>query len=196
VETTFFDEDDTRSNMIRLVSNRFTKIINVPNMKDHGAAGVTGCLKNIAYGSFSNVARSHSGAVTNTYSFIGTLASVEPLHSRTVLQVMDGLRGVWHGGPFSPNRKFRFYPKQMMFGTDPVAIDRLLLDVIENQRKSQHALSVWDRSASHVNPEARDYETNPNVNHFVREPGHIEYAAGLGLGIYDRNKIKVTKIEL
>jgi uncharacterized protein (DUF362 family) len=196
VETTFFDEDDTRSNMIRLVSNRFTKIINVPNMKDHGAAGVTGCLKNIAYGSFSNVARSHSGAVTNTYSFIGTLASVEPLHSRTVLQVMDGLRGVWHGGPFSPNRKFRFYPKQMIFGTDPVAIDRLLLDVIENQRKSEHALSVWDRSVSHVNPEARDYETNPNVNHFVREPGHIEYAASLGLGVYDRDKIKVKKIDL
>jgi uncharacterized Fe-S center protein len=165
-------------------------------MKDHGAAGVTGCLKNIAYGSFSNVARSHSGAVTNTYSFIGTLASVEPLHSRTVLQVMDGLRGVWHGGPFSPNRKFRFYPKQMMFGTDPVAIDRLLLDVIENQRKSEHALSVWDRSVSHVNPEARDYETNPNVNHFVREPGHIEYAASLGLGVYDRDKIKVKKIDL
>jgi len=196
VETTFFDEDDTRSNMIRLVSNRFTKIINVPNMKDHGAAGVTGCLKNIAYGSFSNVARSHSGAVTNTYSFIGTLASVEPLHSRTVLQVMDGLRGVWHGGPFSPDRKFRFYPKRMMFGTDPVAIDRLLLDIIENQRKSEHALSVWDRSASHVNPEARDYERNPNVNHFVREPGHIQYAASLGLGVYDLDKIKVTKIEV
>jgi uncharacterized protein (DUF362 family) len=196
VETTFFDEDDTRSNMIRLVSNRFTKIINVPNMKDHGAAGVTGCLKNIAYGSFSNVARSHSGAVTNTYSFIGTLASVEPLHSRTVLQVMDGLRGVWHGGPFSPSRKYRFYPKQMMFGTDPVAIDRLLLDVIDDKRKSEHALSVWDRSSSHVNPQARDYESNPNVNHFVREPGHIEYAAHLGLGVYDLAKIKVTKIEV
>jgi uncharacterized protein (DUF362 family) len=196
VETTFFDEEDTRSNMIRLVANRFTKIINVPNMKDHGAAGVTGCLKNIAYGSFSNVARSHSGSVTNTYSFIGTLASVEPLHSRTVLQVMDGLRGVWHGGPFSPSRKFRFYPKQMMFGTDPVSIDRLLLDVIENKRKAEHALSVWDRSSSHVNPEARDYEYNPSVNHFVREPGHIEYAAHLGLGVYDLDKIKLTKIEV
>jgi uncharacterized protein (DUF362 family) len=196
VETTFFDEEDTRSNMIRLVANRFTKIINVPNMKDHGAAGVTGCLKNIAYGSFSNVARSHSGSVTNTYSFIGTLASVEPLHSRTVLQVMDGLRAVWHGGPFSPSPKFRFYPKQMMFGTDPVSIDRLLLDVIENKRKAEHALSVWDRSSSHVNPEARDYEYNPNVNHFVREPGHIEYAAHLGLGVYDLDKIKLTKIEV
>lgn len=196
VETSFFDEDDTRSNMVRLVSERFTKIINVPNMKDHGAAGVTGCLKNIAYGNFSNVARSHSGAVTNTYSFIGTLASVEPLRSRTVLQVMDGLRGVWHGGPFSPNRKFRFYPKRIMFGTDPVAIDRLLLDIIDNQRKAQGAISVWDRSASHVNPQAPDFEHNPNVNHFVREPGHIEHASTLGLGTYELEKIKITAVEV
>jgi len=195
VETAFFDEDDTRSNLIRLVGNRFTKIVNVPNMKDHGAAGVTGCLKNIAYGSFSNVARSHSGSVTNTYSFIGKLASVEPLRSRTVLQVMDGLRGVWHGGPFSPNRKFRFYPKRMLFGTDPVAVDRLLLDIIDDKRKAEHAVSVWDRSAKHLNA-AGDHDNNPNVNQFVREPGHIEYAASLGLGTYDLDKIKVKSIEV
>ena len=92
----FFGEEDTRSMLVRHVSERFTKIINVPNMKDHGAAGVTGCLKNIAYGNFSNVARSHQNSKTNTLSFIGTLASVEPLRSKTVLQIMDGLRGVWH----------------------------------------------------------------------------------------------------
>jgi len=195
VEATFFDEDDTRSNMARPVANRFTKIVNVPNMKDHGAAGVTGCLKNIAYGSFSNVARSHSGSVTNTYSFIGTLASVEPLRSRTVLQVMDGLRGVWHGGPFSPHRKFRFYPKRLLFGTDPVAADRLLLDIIDDKRKAEHAVSVWDRSTKYVNP-AGDHDNNPNVNQFVREPGHIEYAASLGLGVYELDKIKVKSIEV
>ena len=78
----FFGEDDTRSNMIRLVTETFTKIVNVPNMKDHGAAGVTGCLKNIAYGDFSNVARSHHATKTNTLSFIGTLAMVEPLRSQ------------------------------------------------------------------------------------------------------------------
>ena len=59
VEVNFFGGDDTRSNMIRHISENFTKVINVPVMKDYGAAGVTGCLKNIAYGSFSNVARSH-----------------------------------------------------------------------------------------------------------------------------------------
>ena len=55
-------------------------------MKDHSASGVTGCLKNIAYGEFGNVARSHYKSQTETLTFIGTLAAVEPLRSRTVLQ--------------------------------------------------------------------------------------------------------------
>jgi hypothetical protein len=196
VEANFFDEEDTRSNMSRIIPEHLTKIINVPNMKDHGAAGVTGCLKNIAYGSFSNVARSHSGSITNTYSFIGTLASVEPLRSRTVLQVMDGLRGVWHGGPFSPTRNFRFYPKRMMFGTDPVAIDRLLIDIIDNERKAHHAVSVWDRSPKYVSRSESEHMHDPNKNQFVREPGHIEYAGTLGLGVYGIDKIKVTSVEI
>lgn len=191
VEVDFFGEEDTRSNLVRHVSQRFTKIINVPNMKDHGAAGVTGCLKNIAYGNFSNVARSHQGAKTNTLSFIGTLASVEPLKSKTVLHIMDGLRGVWHGGPFLHADRFRFYPKQMMIGTDPVAIDRLLLDVIEEKRKEEHARSVWDRSADSLH---RGFERDPNANNFVREPGHIEFAAKIGLGTYDKAKIRETPI--
>jgi len=195
VDVNFFGEDDTRSNLVRPVTEHFTKIINVPNMKDHGAAGVTGCLKNIAYGSFSNVARSHSGFKTNTYSFIGTLAAVEPLRSRTVLAIMDGLRGVWHGGPFSPSRKFRFYPKQMMFGTDPVAMDRLLIDVIDGRRKAERATSIWDRSMAHIKA-GSGYDDNPNIDRFVREPGHIEYASTLGLGVYDIDKIQVRKVEL
>jgi hypothetical protein len=75
VEADFFGEEDTRSNMIRLVSEKLTRIINIPNMKDHGATGVTGCLKNIAYGSFSNVARTHHKGVSHTRSFVGTLAA-------------------------------------------------------------------------------------------------------------------------
>ena len=66
VEANFFGEDDTRSFLLRMVTEQFTKIINVPNMKDHGASGVTGCLKNIAYGEFNNVARSHYSAQTET----------------------------------------------------------------------------------------------------------------------------------
>jgi uncharacterized protein (DUF362 family) len=197
VEADFFGEDDTRSNLMRLVTERLTKIINIPNMKDHGAVGATGCLKNIAYGSFSNVARTHADGVSHTYSFVGTLAAVEPLRSKTVLQIMDGLRGVWHGGPFARTKKYVFYPKQMLFGTDPVAIDRLLLDIIDDERKRHGAVSIWDRSRDtldFVNGKKRDED--PNVNILIREPGHVEYAARLGLGVADLKKIRVKEIEL
>src|SRR4051812_29107282 len=197
VEADLFGEEDTRSNMMRLVSQKLTKIINVPNMKDHGATGATGCLKNIAYGSFSNVARTHYRGKSHTYSFVGTLASVEPLRSRTVLQIMDGLRGVWHGGPFARTRKYVFYPKQILFGTDPVAIDRLLLDIIDNERKAHGAISIWDRSPSSLHiDDGRARDADPNVNIIIREPGHVEFAASLGLGVADKAKIKVQDIQV
>jgi hypothetical protein len=197
VEADFFGEEDTRSNLVRLVSQRLTKIINIPNMKDHGATGVTGCLKNIAYGSFSNVARTHHQGKSHTYSFVGTLAAVEPVRSRTVLQIMDGLRGCWHGGPFAPTRRFVFYPKQILFGTDPVAIDRLLLDIIDSQRKAEGAISIWDRSPRYLkvdNTAERDKDANVNI--IIREPGHVEYASTLGLGVYDLKKVRVKEIEV
>ncbi len=195
LDATMFGEDDTRSNMMRLVSRRLTKIINIPNMKDHGASGVTGCLKNIAYGSFSNVARTHERGRSYTYSVIGTLASVEPLRSRTVLQIMDGLRGVWHGGPFARTTRYVFYPRQIMFATDPVAIDRLLLDIIDDKRRAEGAISIWDRSPSSVKmDDARARDADPNVNIMIREPGHVEYASTLGLGVYERGRIKVEQL--
>ena len=195
LEANLFGEEDTRSSMMRLVSERLTKIINIPNMKDHGATGATGCLKNIAYGSFSNVARTHQRGVSHTYSVVGTLATIEPLRSRTVLQIMDGLRGVWHGGPFARTTKYVFYQKQILFGTDPVAIDRLLLDIIDNQRREQGVLSIWDRSpASLKMDDTRARDADPNVNIIIREPGHVEYAASLGLGVYDLAKIAVQNL--
>jgi hypothetical protein len=195
VEADLFGEEDTRSNMMRLVSQRLTKIVNIPNVKDHGAAGATGCLKNIAYGSFSNVARTHYRGRSDTYSFVGTLASVEPLRSRTVLQIMDGLRGVWHGGPFARTDRFVFYPQRIFFGTDPVAIDRLVLDIVDEKRKAEGAISIWDRSPAYLKTDdtaARDLD--PNVNILIREPGHVEYASRLGLGVYDRADIKVQEL--
>ena len=188
-DVTFFGEDDTRSYLIRMVTDQFTKVINVPNMKDHGASGVTGCLKNIAYGEFNNVARSHYRAQTETLTFIGTLATIEPLRSRTVLNIMDGLRGVWHAGPFSRDKRYRFYPKQMKFGTDPVAVDRFLIDVIDDKRKAEGAISVWDRDMKNFTRNQDEWQKNPNKNRSIREPGHIEYASTLGLGVYDTAKI-------
>jgi hypothetical protein len=80
-----------------------------------------------------------------------------------------------------------------MFGTDPVAMDRLLIDLIEEKRKAEGAPSIWDRSPQRVKIVR---EPDPAVNRFIREPGHIEYGATLGLGEYDKARIRLREIEL
>ncbi len=183
VEVDFFGEEQTRSFLSSLVTQRLTKIVNIPNMKDHGAAGVTGCLKNIAYGCFSNVARSHRDTKTNTLSFIGTLYQTQPLASKTVLHVMDGIKGVWEGGPFVQKDEYIFRPNLLQVTTDPVATDRLLLDLIEAERKRQGWPSVWDRSPAAMKRQR-----------FMREPGHIEFASALGLGVVDKTRIRLEEV--
>jgi uncharacterized protein DUF362 len=194
LESDLFGEDDTRSNLMKLISQRLTKIISIPNMKDHGATGVTGCLKNIAYGGYSNVARTHYHGLSHTYWFVGALASMEPVRSKTVLQIMDGLRGVWHGGPGARTLKYVFFPKTLMFGTDPVAIDRLLLDIIDDERKRRGVISIWDRNEATLDfNNGRKRDEDPNTNIIIREPGHIEYAGGLGLGEHQLSLIRVKE---
>jgi hypothetical protein len=197
LESDLFGEDDTRSNLMKLISQTVTKIISIPNMKDHGATGVTGCLKNIAYGGYSNVARTHHHGLSHTYWFVGTLASMEPVRSKTVLQIMDGLRGVWHAGPGAATLKYVFFPKTLMFGTDPVAIDRLLLDIIDDERKRHGAISIWNRDEATLDfNNGKKRNEDPNTNIIIREPGHVEYAAGLGLGVHELSKIRVKELRV
>jgi hypothetical protein len=85
----------------------------------------------------------------------------------------------------------------MLFGTDPVAIDRLLLDIIDDKRKAEGAISIWDRSPGSLRmDDTRARDADPNVNILIREPGHVEYAASLGLGVADRSKIKVQNVTI
>ena len=64
---------------------------------------------------------------------------------------MDGLRGVWHGGPFARDAAATCSTRsQILFGTDPVAIDRLLLDIIDDKRKAEGAISIWDRAPKYL----------------------------------------------
>jgi hypothetical protein len=109
---------------------------------------------------------------------------------------MDGIRGVWHAGPFSPDRRYRFYPKQIMCGSDPVAMDRLLIDIIDGKRRAEGAISVWERSPKYLEKQGENFRRNPNLNRYIREPGHIEYAAHLGLGTYDKERIKLAEVRL
>jgi uncharacterized protein (DUF362 family) len=195
-EANFFGEWETRSYLACVVSREVTKIINVPTLKDHSASGVTGCLKNLGYGSFNNVARSHHQPITFTDPLIGIMCSVEPLRSKAVLHIMDGMREVWHGGPLTQVQKFIAQSGLLILGTDPVAVDTIELETIEKKRKLEGALSLWDRNPENITPDSNDYYYNPNKNLFYRQPGHIATAGKLGLGVSDLHKIDRRRIEI
>jgi hypothetical protein len=76
-----------------------------------------------------------------------------------------------------------------------VAIDRLLLDIIDEKRKEMGAISIYDRSPKYLKvDDGRARDADPNVNIIIREPGHIEYASTLGLGVHDLARINVQRV--
>jgi len=185
----FFGEWETRSYMASIVASEVDKIINVPTLKDHSASGVTGCLKNLGYGTFNNVARSHRPPYSFTNPLIGVMCSVEPLRSKAVLNIMDGTRMVWHGGPLTQNQNFIDQAGILMVGTDPVAMDTIELEMIEKKRREQGAPSVWERNARSITSNNGDFYRDAKWNLFYRQPGHIAAAGRLGLGVSDLKQI-------
>ena len=187
-----FGERETRSYLASIVATEATKIVDLPCLKEHNASGVTGCLKNLAYGSFNNVARTHAGTKTYTDPVIAVMCTTPPLRAKAVLHIMDGIRAVYHGGPFAWNPEFQWEARTMLFGTDPVAVDRIELEIVEQKRREVGAPSLWDRNPENIGDMQRTAMKNP----FYREPGHIKTAGMLGLGKYelgdiDRRRVRV-----
>lgn len=188
-DANFFGEWETRSYMASIVAQEVTKIINVPTMKDHSASGVTGCLKNLAYGSFNNVARSHRSPHSFTNPLIGLMCTVEPLRSKAVLHIMDGMRQVWHGGPLTQVQEFIDQPGILLVSTDPVALDTIELEAIEKKRRARGAPSLWQHDASSITTDNNEFFHDASKNLFFRQPGHIAAAGKLGLGVSDLKQI-------
>jgi uncharacterized protein (DUF362 family) len=192
----FFGEWETRSYMASIVSSEVDKIINVPTLKDHSASGVTGCLKNLGYGSFNNVARSHRAPYSFTNPLIGVMCSVEPLRSKAVLNIMDGTRMVWHGGPLTQNQYFIYQAGILLVGTDPVAMDTVELEMIEKKRREEGAPSVWDRNAKSITSNGNEFFRDASRNLYYRQPGHIAAAGKLGLGVSDLKQIDHRQVRM
>lgn len=188
-DVNFFGEWETRSYMASVVAQSVTKIVNVPTMKDHSAAGVTGCLKNLGYGVFNNVARSHRAPYSFTDPLIGLMCSAEPLRSKAVLHIMDGMREVWHGGPLTQVQDFIYPAGTLLIGTDPVAVDTVELETIEKTRREHNAPSIWQQDPKSITGNNMEFFHDPTKNLFYRRPGHVAAAGKLGLGVGEIGKI-------
>jgi hypothetical protein len=173
------DDRTVRSHLGLLVTRRVNKLVLLPVLKDHGSAGVTGALKNMSHGLVNNVSRSHSTPQTNACNqFIPQVVSHPIIRRKCVLQIMDGIRGVFQKGPFGRNPEFTWEANTLFFATDPVALDHVEWDIIDAKRKEKNLppVAATGRAASDpLGTEGFD----------VRQPQHIALAANLGLGYFD-----------
>ncbi len=139
-----------RSYFTRILTELCTKVINLPILKDHIQAGITGALKNMAYGSVDNTARTHP-APYRCDPFTAEIMSQPVMREKVVLHLMDAVKGQYEGGPQS-RPQFQWPQRELLLSTDPVAVDALALQMIEQQRKDAglRSLLQTDRPPKHI----------------------------------------------
>ena len=115
------------------------------------------------------------------------MCSAEPLRSKAVLHIMDGMRQVWHGGPLTQVQDFIDQAGILLVATDPVALDTIELEAIEKKRSEKGAPSVWQHDPASITGDNHEFFHDPMKNLFYRQPGHIAAAGKLGRKIHSNN---------
>lgn len=174
-----------RSYLAKFITKDVNKMVNLCLLKHHQSAGVTIALKNLSHGLVNNVSRSHSSPTLNTCgTFIPNIVDHPIIRQKVVLNILDGILAAYHGGPGGKVGKYMWEHKTMYFSTDPVAMDKTGLRVIDAKRAE-----VGMKSIAEAKPDPDSTFLNMQVE-------HIEIAGALGLGEYDDKKIDVRKFEL
>jgi len=153
----------------KIITQDLDKIINIPILKNAGAT-VTLALKNLAYGSVSNTGRLHAKLWAETCAEVCAFA---PLRDKVVLNIVDGIKGCFNGGPGANPQFFCDY-HSIITGTDPVAVDRIGYDIVLARRIAEGLQKEGAASA---------------LNFMV-------LAEKLALGVADREKIELLEVAM
>ena len=150
----------------KLLTQKLTKIINVPVFKNTGN-GVSMATKNLGYGAICNTSRLHKPLFFDVCTEVLAFPAVR---DKLVLNVTDGLRAQYDGGP-GPLAQATWFLNTLYFATDPFALDMTCHNLIVEKRKEM-------KVAVNENPKYSEY---------------LRYAQRLGLGVADPAKISFTQ---
>jgi uncharacterized protein (DUF362 family) len=150
----------------KILTEEMDVLVNMPALKTHGIAGMSGALKN------------HLGSVPNPSSFhkdncryVADISALEPIKSKTRICICDALYGSFDRGPrYSPRHRWDYYG--IVASADPVAMDTVLGDIIRAKRVEE------------------------GLSPFLKPHVHVERAAELGLGCGDLAKINRVEMDV
>ena len=135
-------EDEEKSYFADIVTKDITKLVNIAVLKHNEDSGVTWATKNIALGVTTNKVRFH---IDYCAKAIPEILAQPCIRDKTVLHIGEAAKistvSVAGAQIARDNRIF--------FSRDPVAMDRLGLDILEEKRAAQGLESIRD-IATHV----------------------------------------------
>ena len=138
----FFIEDEEKSYLAKIVTRETTKLINIAVLKHNEDSGVTWAAKNIALGVTTNKVRFH---IDYCAKAIPEILAQPAIKDKTVLHIGEAAKistvSVLGSKIALDNRIF--------FSRDPVAMDRLGLDLLEEKRAA-HGLESVRPIATHI----------------------------------------------
>jgi len=174
-----------RSYVAKTISKSANKVINLCLLKHHQSAGVTLALKNLSHGFVNNVSRSHVTPTANACGiFIPAVVDMPIFREKVVLNILDGVKAAYHGGPGTTVGHYAWEHRTMYFATDPVALDKTGWKAIDEKR-----VEVGRDPIALMKPDQHSKWLNGQVE-------HIELAGNFGLGVFDDEKIRVKRIDL
>jgi hypothetical protein len=184
------DDRTFRSHLGQIVTRRLDKIICLPCLKDHHAAGATGALKNMSHGLVNNVFRSHSSPDGIAMcAFIPAVVSHPIIRRKCVLHIMDASRGVWEGGPYGKNPEWLWDYNALLLATDPVAMDHVEWDILDAKRKQMGVPGVGAVGRLAADPFKHE-------GYDIRQPQYIAIAGQVGLGNFDKKSPKGRRFSI
>jgi len=148
----------------RIVSEDCTALINLPMLKDHDVAGVSISLKN-HFGSINNPNKLH---LNRCSPYVSDLNLAPAIREKQRLVICDALEVIYDGGPtYRPSTTARY--GALLVGTDPVAVDRVGWQIIEELRaqKGLKSLRAVGREPSYI-PVAGDPQHRLGVADIAR----------------------------
>ncbi len=151
----------------KLLTRTLTKIINIPVFKNTGN-GISMATKNLGYGAVCNTSRLHKPLFFDVCTEVLAFPAVR---DKLVLNVTDGLRAQYDGGP-GPLAQATWFMNTMFFASDPFALDMTCHNLLLEKRK----------------------EMKVQVNEHPKYSEYLRYAQRLGLGIADPAKIAFTQV--
>lgn len=108
------------------VLGQITAIINIPFLKTHNIAGMTGALKNLSHGLIKHPARYHANGCS---PFIADIVGSEAIRPKLRLTIVDALRVVYKDGPSASVENIAG-EGLLLASQDPVAVDAVGLETI------------------------------------------------------------------